>query len=154
MAEHSSSSRARGGSASRCCCQARVVRLRDALRQKDLDTAFAILNTLLAEIPGELWQGQTEHFYHAVVHLSFSLLGTYIRSEVRSARGRCDAVVETDHHIYAFEFKLDKSAAEALQQIHSKGYLTPYADSPKAKIAIGANFSSATKQIEAWEVEM
>ncbi len=86
------------------------------------------------------------------MHLTFSLLGTYIRSEVHTARGRCDAIVETADRIYAFEFKLDKSAAEALQQIQDKGYLTPYADSKKGKIAIGANFSSATKQIDEWKV--
>jgi hypothetical protein len=131
----------------------RVVNLRNALRQNDLNKVFEILNAMLAEIPSDLWQGQTEHFYHAVVHLSFSLLGTYIRSEVRSARGRCDALVETADHIYVFEFKRDKSAAEALQQIHDKGYLEPYADSAKAKIAVGANFSSVTKQIEGWVVE-
>ncbi|MEZ4983510.1 MAG: AAA family ATPase [Saprospiraceae bacterium] len=132
--------------------QVRVVNLRDALRQQDIDTVITILNSLLAEIPGELWQGQTEHFYHAVVHLSFSLLGTYIRSEARSARGRCDALVETADHIYIFEFKLDQTAQAAMQQIHDKGYLTPYADSHKKVVAIGANFSSETKQIEEWVV--
>lgn len=130
----------------------RVVKIRKALQVGDINTAFGIINAMLAEIPGELWRGQTEHFYHAVVHLSFSLLGIYIRSEVRSARGRCDAIVETADRIYAFEFKLDKSAAEALQQIQDKGYLTPYTDSKKRKIAIGANFSSATKQIDEWKV--
>jgi hypothetical protein len=111
----------------------RVVKMRKAFQAGDVDAAFEIINAMLAEIPGDLWQGQTEHFYHAVVHLSFSLMGIYIRSEVRSARGRCDALVETADHIYAFEFKRDKSAAEALQQIHDKGYLEPYADSAKAK---------------------
>jgi len=130
----------------------RVVKIRKAIQVGDIDTALGIINSMLAEIPGDLWRGQTEHFYHAVVHLSFSLLGIYIRSEVRSARGHCDAIVETSDRIYAFEFKLDKTAAEALQQIQDKGYLTPYADSKKGKIAIGANFSSATKQIDEWKV--
>ncbi|MEZ4988295.1 MAG: AAA family ATPase [Saprospiraceae bacterium] len=131
----------------------RVVKMRNALQAGDVDTPMSILNSLLAEIPGELWQGQTEHFYHAVVHLSFSLLGTYIRSEARSARGRCDALVETADHLYIFEFKLDQTAQAAMQQIHDKGYLTPYADSHKKVVAIGANFSSETKQIEEWVVK-
>ncbi|MFM9951848.1 MAG: AAA family ATPase [Saprospiraceae bacterium] len=132
--------------------QVRVVNLRDALRRQDLDEVFDILNATLAGIPYDLWHKEDEHFYHALIHLTFSLLGTYIRSEVHTARGRCDAIVETADRIYAFEFKLDKSAAEALQQIQDKGYLTPYADSKKGKIAIGANFSSATKQIDEWKV--
>ena len=131
----------------------RVVELRNALRQKDMGRVITIINAAFAEIPGELWKGKTEHFYHAVTHLLFSLLGTYIRSEVRSAKGRCDALVQTEDHIYAFEFKLDKSAEEALQQIREKGYLAPYADSPKEKIAVGVNFSSAERQVVEWKVE-
>ena len=130
----------------------RVVNLRDALRRQDLDEVFNILNATLAEIPYDLWHNEDEHFFHALIHLTFSLLGTYIRSEVHSARGRCDAIVETADHLYAFEFKLDKSATEALQQIHDKGYLAPYADLAKTKIAVGANFSSKTKRIEEWLV--
>ncbi|HMQ49639.1 MAG TPA: AAA family ATPase [Saprospiraceae bacterium] len=133
--------------------QVRVVNLRDALRHQDLNEVFEILNATLAGIPYDLWHKEDEHFFHALIHLTFSLLGTYIRSEVHTARGRCDALVETADHIYAFEFTLDKSAAEALQQIHDKGYLKPYADSEKKIVAVGANFSSATKQIEEWLTE-
>ncbi|MCB0582202.1 MAG: PD-(D/E)XK nuclease domain-containing protein, partial [Phaeodactylibacter sp.] len=131
----------------------RVVELRNALRKKDLNKAITIINAAFSEIPGELWKGKTEHFYHAVTHLLFSLLGTYIRSEVRSAKGRCDALVQADDHIYAFEFKLDGSVEKALQQIREKGYLAPYADSPKEKIAVGVNFSSEERKITDWRVE-
>ncbi|MCO6487240.1 MAG: ATP-binding protein [Phaeodactylibacter sp.] len=131
----------------------RVVALRNALRQKDIDAVVTIINAAFAEIPGELWKGEMEHFYHAVTHLMFSLLGTYIQSEVRSAKGRCDALVQTDDHICAFEFKLDKSAEESLAQIREKGYLAPYANSPKEKIAVGVNFSSEERKITDWRVE-
>ena len=131
----------------------RVVELRNALRKKDLNKVITIINAAFAEIPGELWKGKTEHFYHAVTHLLFSLLGTYIRSEVRSAKGRCDALVQTEDYIYTFEFKLDKSAEEALQQIREKGYLAPYADSPKEKVAVGVNFSSEERRVVEWKVE-
>ncbi|HMQ50091.1 MAG TPA: PD-(D/E)XK nuclease domain-containing protein, partial [Saprospiraceae bacterium] len=55
-------------------------------------------------------------------------------------------------HIYAFEFKLDKPVSEAMQQIRDRGYLTPYADSPKEKIAVGMGFSKADKAVVEWEV--
>jgi len=61
--------------------------------------------------------------------------------------------VQTDNYIYAFEFKLDKSADEALQQIEEKGYLKPYADSPKEKVAVGVSFSSQEKQVGGWGVK-
>ncbi|MCO6493563.1 MAG: AAA family ATPase, partial [Phaeodactylibacter sp.] len=131
----------------------RVVELRNALRKKDMGQVISIINAALSEIPGELWKGKTEHFYHAVTHLMFSLLGTYIQSEVRSAKGRCDALVQTGDCIYAFEFKLDKSAEEALKQIREKGYLAPYVDSPKEKIAVGVNFSSEEDRVVEWKVE-
>ncbi|MCB0594752.1 MAG: ATP-binding protein [Lewinellaceae bacterium] len=132
----------------------RVVDLRNALRQKDIDRVIAIINAAFAEIPGELWKGKTEHFYHAVTHLLFSLLGTYIQSEVRTAKGRCDGLVQTDDYIYVLEFKLDKSAEEALAQIKEKGYLAPYADSPKEKIALGISFSSEERKVVDWKVEV
>ena len=132
---------------------ARILRLRNALRAGDFDTVVELLNASLADLPAHLWQGQTEHFYHAIVHLTFSLLGTYIRSEVNSARGRCDAVVETDTAVYAIEFKRDQRAGAALQQIADRGYLAPYADSPKQRFAVGVNFDSATKRIEEWTIQ-
>ena len=54
-------------------------------------------------------------------------MGQFSEAEVRSAKGRADAVVKTDDYIYVFEFKLDGSADEALAQIDNRGYssLTP-----------------------------
>jgi hypothetical protein len=131
----------------------RVANIVRALRQKDLDTVINILNATFAGIPAEHWQAENEHFYHALIHLTFSLLGAYIKSEVHTANGRCDALVETADHIYAFEFKLDKSAKAALRQIHDKGYLAPYADSAKEKIAVGVNFSKKKKAVAGWLAE-
>ena len=64
-----------------------------------------------------------------------------------------DALVQTNKYIYAFEFKLDGSATEALQQIKNKGYLKPYQNQYKECIGIGLNFSTATKQVQEllWE---
>ncbi len=132
----------------------RVVNLRNALRRKDLQEVINIFNALFASLPYEHWQQENEHFFHALIHLTFSLLGVYIQSEVHTAKGRCDALVQTDKYIYAFEFKLDKSAEEALRQIEEKGYLTPYADSPKEKIAVGVSFSSNEKQVEEWDTSI
>lgn len=133
---------------------ARVAGLRNALREGDIEGMVRIINALFASMPYDLWpQQQTERFFHAIIHLTFDLLGTYIRSEVHTANGRCDALVETADRIYALEFKLDKSAAEALQQIFDKGYLQPYADSPKQRVAVGMNFSSEERAVVAWESE-
>lgn len=130
-----------------------AVAITKALESKNIERAIESINTTFSSIPYDLWQKENEHFYHALIHLMFSLLGTYIQSEVHTAKGRCDALVQTEGHIYAFEFKLDKTAEEALQQIKEKGYLAPYADSPKQKIAVGVNFSTEEKQVVEWLVE-
>ncbi len=130
-----------------------VVRVLKALRKNDMETVISTINSLFASIPYDLWQKENEHFYHALVHLIFSLLGTYIRSEVHTSQGCCDALVENEHYIYAFEFKLDGSAEAVLQQIREKGYLAPYQDSEKEKVAVGINFSTEKKAVEEWKVE-
>ena len=130
-----------------------VLQLRNALNQKNIEEVIAIINTAFATIPYDLWRGASELHYHALVHLTFSLLGTYMQSEVHSAKGRCDALVQTPQYIYAFEFKLDESAEIALQQIEEKGYLTPYLQHSQQKIAIGINFSSEKKCVEAYKVK-
>ena len=131
----------------------RVVSIRKALVRKDIETVVSIINATFAGIPYELWQKENEHFYHALIHLTFSLLDTYIKSEVNTANGRCDALVETADQIYAFEFKLDKPVSEAMQQIREKGYLTPYEDSLKEKLAVGIRFSKEKKAIIEWKME-
>ncbi len=131
----------------------RVVNIAQALLRKDLEAVVKVINSAFAGIPAQLWQKENEHFYHALIHLTFSLLGTYVKSEVNTANGRCDALVEIGDYIYAFEFKLDKPVAEAMQQIRDKGYLTPYSDSHKQKIAVGIHFSKKKKAVAAWAME-
>ena len=50
--------------------------------------------------------------------------------------------METDDYIYIFEFKRDKSAGEALQQIEDAGYARPYAADKRTLIKVGVNFNS------------
>ena len=130
---------------------ARVSAIQRGLNSGDLDTVVTTLNASLASIPYHQWTGQNEHFFHALVYLAFRLVGTEVHSEVNSARGRSDVLVRTDRFIYAFEFKVDQSAQEALDQIERQGYLRPYADDPRTKVAVGVNFSSEARQIDDWQ---
>jgi len=50
------------------------------------------------------------------------MLGKFVQTEIHSAKGRADVIVETEDFVYIFEFKRDKSAREALSQIEEKGY--------------------------------
>jgi hypothetical protein len=124
-----------------------------ALEMGEIDKLQSLFNTVFKSIPYEIWQKENEHFYHAIIHLTFRLLGIYLESQVQTSDGRMDALVQTNKYIYAFEFKLDGSATEALQQIKDKGYLQPYQNQHKECIGIGLNFSTATKQVQEllWE---
>ena len=62
--------------------------------------------------------------------------------------------METAKHIYIFEFKFNKTAAEAMQQIKTKNYAAKYQNSGKSIIGIGVNFKTDEKEINEWEVEV
>jgi hypothetical protein len=125
-----------------------ALQLGNALKIADFEKVKQILNTLFKSIPYTLWQKENEHFYHAIIHLIFKLLGIYVDSEVQTSDGRMDALVRLEKYIYCFEFKLDESADIALQQIQDKGYLTPYSQEGKTCIGIGVNFSRENKKVE------
>ncbi len=94
-----------------------VAELRIAFILNNIAKVIHIINTLLADIPNQLWTGAKESFYHGLLHNTFQLLGINIASEVQSATGRLDARMMTKTHIYVLEFKLDSTAPKALDQI-------------------------------------
>jgi hypothetical protein len=130
--------------------------LHQILENNELEKLQSFLNTIFKSIPYEIWQRENEHFYHAIIHLTFRLLGIYVESQVQTSNGRMDALVQTEKYVYAFEFKLSRSkkvAEKALQQIRGKGYLQPYFHQKKKCIGIGVNFSVKQKQVQEiiWE---
>jgi Predicted AAA-ATPase/PD-(D/E)XK nuclease superfamily len=132
--------------------------VKKVLNEGQVEKLEGLFNVLFKSIPYELWQKQNEpggvpHYYHAIIHLTFRLLGIYIESQVHSSDGRLDALVQTKDYVYCFEFKLNGKADIALKQIKDKGYLTPYLHSGKTCIGIGLNFSKKLKKVEKilWE---
>jgi hypothetical protein len=130
-----------------------VAKIRQFLENGEIDRVEGILNTIFKSLPYELWQKENEHFYHAIIHLTFTLLGVYVQSEVQTSDGRMDVLIQMKDYIYCVEFKLDESANKAIQQIKNKGYLEPFAHDHRKRIAIGINFSREKKKVEElkWE---
>lgn len=125
-----------------------------SLRNGDVDDFMQMLQALLASIP--YYEGrapQNEQQWRNLVYAVFSLLGQYIRTEVHSARGRSDCLMETNRILYVFEFKQDGTAEEALSQIDEKGYALPYQSTGKEIVKIGANFSTQKKTLDDWKIE-
>jgi len=82
-----------------------------------------------------------------------NLAAHYIRTEVKSAIGRADAVMHMPDTIYVFELKVDKSAEEALAQIDEKGYMLPYHAEGKRLVKIGISFDSTQRTISDWKIK-
>ncbi len=79
--------------------------------------------------------------YHAVIYLVFKILGISMQAEVSTQKGRIDALVETDTHIYVFEFKKNRKASVALEQIKENKYAEHFALSKKQIYLIGVAFN-------------
>ena len=73
-------------------------------------------------------------------------------SEVKTAQGRIDAVVETPKFVFRFEFKLRGTSEEALAQIEEKGYAAKYASDPRKLFKIGCAFDWNVRNLGKWIV--
>jgi Predicted AAA-ATPase/PD-(D/E)XK nuclease superfamily len=131
-----------------------VLELENAFLKNDLERVMQVINAMLKDLPSHIVHAKDEHFYHALVHLHFRYLGLFIESEPHTSDGRMDAVVQTPTHIYILEFKLDESAASALEQIRAKRYADKYRVAGKTTVGIGINFESGKKAVGGWLSEL
>jgi hypothetical protein len=122
--------------------------IKTGLVNKDQNLLKSSINSAFTHIPYSLWQKENEQYYHAIVHLLFSLMGVYIFSEVQTHKGRSDAIVIYEDQIYCMEFKLNQSAQSAIEQIVAKGYTERFKDSGKQIHHIGINFNSDNREVE------
>jgi len=120
------------------------------VRAGNVDAFMKRLRSFFADTPYELIRNLENHYQNVLFILS-RLCGFYTKAEYHTSEGRIDMTLETDKYIYVFEFKLDGTAEEALQQIEDKSYPLPFATSGKQIICIGANFSSETRNIERYK---
>ena len=129
--------------------------LDDAVEEGDTDGMrnwFTALFALLPYPAGSDTEPVTEQNFQNVIFLALTIMGKYARTEVHSAKGRADCILETSEYIYVFEFKRDVSAKEALKQIEEQGYAKPYSADRRKVFKIGVNFSTTERNITEWEV--
>lgn len=129
------------------------VRLEQAFFSNNLGQVIQILQSIFKDIPYFLYEKYPEKFFHAAIHLLFTYLGLRVHSEVTTSDGRVDCLVETDRSIYILEFKLDQTAEAALEQIRRKKYYQGFWNKGKKVVGVGVNFSSKTRNIDAWREE-
>jgi hypothetical protein len=133
-----------------------IVRFVKDLIAGDVDSFMTRLKAFFAGIPYEL-NDKSERHYQVVFYLIFTLMGQFTGAEVRSAKGRADAVVTLSDAVYVFEFKLLKdgfgeTAEDALKQIDDKGYLIPYTAGGRRLFKVGVQFSAEERNIREWKV--
>ena len=126
------------------------------LRKGEVDNFRTGLTSFLASIPYTMRRKENERererYFHYTFYLLLRLLSVYtVYTEKVQSQGRVDCVVETPQYVYIFEFKLDGTADEALQQIEEKGYVREYASDNRKLYKIGAVFSSETGTISDWK---
>ena len=126
-----------------------LVSLIRALRNDDFEEFFDTLSIFFANIPYDL-QINKEKYYQTVFYLIFSLIGLKIDAEVKTNKGRIDAVI-IDKDIYVFEFKLSGDKDKALTQIKEKKYFEKYQGTGKDIYLFGVEFTD--KNVGEWVVE-
>ena len=119
------------------------------LEKGDVDSFMQRFEAFFADFPYEL-NDKTERHYQVIVYLIFKLMGQFTQVEVHSAKGRADAVVQTPDYVYVFEFKLNGTAEEALEQIERNGYAEPFKAGNKQIVKIGVEFSAETRNVKRW----
>ena len=121
------------------------------MRDVDTDSLRDRFIQLYASLPyGE--GDYLERDFQNVIYIVFMLMGQRVYTEIHSAKGRADVVVELKNNVYIFEFKRDKSARDALAQIEKMGYADRYAADLRSVIKIGASFNSDKRALTEWEV--
>lgn len=117
-----------------------------AIRDNKVEKFFTIIKSLFASIPSHLFIADREAYYHTVFFLILTLIGIKTGVEVHTNKGRIDAVIETEDHIYVMEFKMG-TAAEAMEQIEAKKYYEKYLSKGKPVHLIGVGFDATEKNI-------
>ena len=132
-----------------------IVNLDRMLRRGDLEEVRDAFTAFFASIPYEANKDERakdfETHFHYTFYIIFRLLSCYTTLlEKQNSKGRADIIIESDNDIYIFEFKLDGSAEEALQQIEDKQYTLPYLQDKRKLHKIGVNISSVTRTVDEW----
>ena len=118
-----------------------------ALYDHDVPKFLKALKTFFSNIPYSMTDRQNEQMWQTVVYVILRLIGVSAQGEVQTNDGRIDLVAKTPNDIYIVEFKLDRPASEAMEQIKGREYAGKYALSGKRINLIGISFSAEKRTI-------
>lgn len=120
----------------------------------NVDGFMGSLQSLFAKIPFHKNDpALLELHYRNMMYLVSSLVGLTVHTEYQTSNGRIDLVMETAEYVYVMEFKLERPAHVAMEQIDYKQYALPFKADGRQVVKIAASFSNKTRTIENWVVE-
>lgn len=122
----------------------------------DLDGIRSAYTSFLSSIPYEANKDvralDFETHYQYTFYIINRILSCYtILIEKQNSKGRADIIIETTNNVYIFEFKLDGTADQALEQIERQQYALPYLSDPRTVHKIGVNISSNSRTVDEWK---
>lgn len=130
---------------------------RNAMREGQTETFMHCLKSYLASFSYLLFDKDKERQYQ-LLFLSFCIAtGLKATAEKHTNRGRIDATIESEKHVYIIEMKLNSSADSALSQIMSKEYYYGFlGDVRKGRRIhlLGIGFSTDSRNITDWKEEI
>ena len=118
-----------------------------ALYGHDVPKFLKALRSFFSDIPYDLTDRQNEQMWQTICYVVLRSIGVNVNGEVKTHDGRMDMVVDLPGEVYIVEFKLDRPAAEAMEQIKGKDYAGKYALSGKRLTLVGISFSSEKRTI-------
>lgn len=134
-----------------------LIQAQKSLRNGNIEQFRELLTSFLASIPyfarRKENEREKERYFQYTIYLLMRMISCYtVYHEKLTSQGRADCIVETPNYVYIFEYKLDGSADEALEQIEEKGYAREYALDNRKVFKIGCSFSSETGTVDDWKV--
>ena len=119
----------------------------EALYEHDVPKFMKALKSFFTDIPYDMTDRQNEQMWQTIVYVVLRSIGINVNGEVKTHDGRIDLVVDLPNDVYILEMKLDRPAAEAMEQIKGKDYAGKYELSGKRITLIGISFSAEKRTI-------
>jgi len=122
------------------------------LKRTTFDDFLESTRKWYAGIPYDITdKNQNEQFYQALFYSLMVGVGADVEAEGQTSDGRFDIALKMQDAIYIIEFKFNKSAAEATEQILTKDYAVRFAADARPVWAVGLNISEDRRTIESYE---
>ncbi len=123
-----------------------VMTLLDVFEKCDFRQLFNVLTQLFSSVPYTIHIGE-EKYFQTIFYVVLKMIGADIIVEQPTNSGRLDAIIQTKATCFIVEFKINSTAAKAIQQIEDKKYYQPYLSLGKKIVLVGITFDTIIKNV-------